>query len=273
MTELTLHKEAKQAQYFTEALNDAVGLDMIAIEAGEFLMGSPEEEADRQSAEGPQHYVQVPAFFIGRYPITQAQWQVMADPSRQINRELKSSPSRFKGDDLPVEQVSWLDAVEFCDRLSAQTKRAYRLPSEAEWEYACRAGTTTPFYYGHTITPELGNYNQKYSYNNGPTSQSSGQTTPVGQYAYPNAWGLSDIHGNVWEWCADHWYSNYDGAPTDGSAWLNENVKENKSRVLRGGSWLNNPQGCRSAYRYLFIARVSNGNIGFRVVVCAPGIL
>jgi formylglycine-generating enzyme required for sulfatase activity len=157
MAELPLHKAAKQVQYFTETLSDSVGLDMIAIEAGEFLMGSPEGEADRRSPESPQHRVQISGFFMGRYPITQEQWRVMADPSRQINRELKADPSRFKGNTLPVEQVNWFGAVEFCARLSKQTQREYRLPSEAEWEYACRAGTTTPFYYGGTLTPELAN--------------------------------------------------------------------------------------------------------------------
>jgi formylglycine-generating enzyme required for sulfatase activity len=261
MAELTLQKEAKQARYFTEPIGK-VGLDMIFVEGGEFPMGSPEDEPELYDDEGPQHLVQVPAFFMGRYPITQAQWRVVVETIPQVNQELNPDPSEFKGENLPVEQVTWFDAVEFCDRLSAHTKRQYRLPSEAEWEYACRAGTTTPFYYGSTITPDLANYDSEV-----------GQTTPVGQYAYPNAWGLSDMHGNVWEWCADHWDGNYEGAPTDGSAWLDEGAETDAERVIRGGSWDYNPGYCRSACRNSCIPRVTGNVLGFRVVCIAPRIL
>jgi formylglycine-generating enzyme required for sulfatase activity len=261
MAELTLQKEAKQAHYFTEALGK-VGLDMIFVEGDKFQMGSREDEPERYGDEGPQHLVQVPAFFMGRYPITQAQWRVVAERIPQVNQELNPKPSEFKGDNLPVEQVNWFDAVEFCDRLSAHTKRQYRLPSEAEWEYACRAGTKTAFYYGSTITPELANYDSEVS-----------QTTPVGQYVYPNAWGLSDMHGNVWEWCADHWHEDYEEAPTDGSAWLDEGAEPDARRLGRGGSWGDLPQNCRSAYRSDGIPRVAYSGIGFRVVCLAPRIL
>jgi formylglycine-generating enzyme required for sulfatase activity len=261
MAELTLQKEAKQARYFTESIGK-VGLDMIFVEGGEFPMGSPEDDPGRHGDEGPQHLVQVPAFFMGRYPITQAQWRVVAETIPQVNQELNPDPSKFKGENLPVEQVTWFDAVEFCARISAHTKRQYSLPSEAEWEYACRAGTTSPFYYGSTITPELANYGSEV-----------GQTTPVGQYTYPNAWGLSDMHGNVWEWCADHWHEDYEEAPTDGSAWLDEDAEPGTGRVGRGGSWDYLPQDCRSACRIIDLPRGTNLIIGFRVVCIAPRIL
>jgi formylglycine-generating enzyme required for sulfatase activity len=264
MVELTLQKAAKQARYFTEQLGSKqlsqVGLDMILVEGGEFLMGSPEDEPKRHNDEGPQHLVQVPTFFMGRYPITQAQWRLVAETMPQVKQELQPDPSGFKGENFPVKQVTWFDAVEFCARLSAQTKQQYRLPSEAEWEYACRAGTTTAFYYGSTITTELANYDGKV-----------GQTTPMGQYAYPNAFGLCDMQGNVWEWCADHWHDSYEGAPMDGSAWLNETAESHTSRVIRGGSWFSFPPYCRSASRIDSDPRGSNGDVGFRVVCIAPG--
>jgi formylglycine-generating enzyme required for sulfatase activity len=272
MPQLILYKEAKQATYFTEILGD-VGLDMISIEAGEFLMGSADEEIDRADDEGPQHKVQVPAFFMSRYPVTQAQWRFVAETLPQINQTLEADPSEFKGDDLPVESVRWHDAVEFCDRLSIHTRRQYRLPSEAEWEYACRAGTTTPFYYGQTITPDLAAYNHEYSYQDGPTGVSLSQTTTVGQYAYPNAWGLSDMHGNVFEWCVDDWHDNYENAPADGSAWTDETAESTSRKVIRGGSWNSNPQNCRSAFRSYSFARVTNNYIGFRIVYVPPRIL
>jgi formylglycine-generating enzyme required for sulfatase activity len=268
MPQLTLYKEPKQAIYFTEMLGD-VALDMISIEAGEFLMGSPEEEVDRHDDEGPQHKVRVPAFFMGRYPVTQSQWHFVATLP-PINQELKTDPSEFKGNELPVETVSWHDAVEFCDRLSAHTKRQYRLPSEAEWEYACRAGTITPFYYGQTITPELAAYSHEYSYQNGSTGEPLSQTTTVGQYAYPNAWGLSDMHGNVYEWCADDWHDNYENAPADGSVWIDETAETAARRVMRGGSWNSIPQLSRSAYRSN--TRETLVIIGFRIVCVPPRI-
>ena len=162
--------------------------------------------------------------------------------SPKLNRELKADPSRFKGDNRPVEQVTWFDAVEFCQRLSQYTKRNYRLPSEAEWEYACRAGTTTPFHFGETITSELANYNAESTYGDAPKGESRGETTEVGSFGVANGFGLYDMHGNVYEWCADQYHDNYEGAPTDGSAWIEEiNDNDNHSRLLRGGSWYFNP--------------------------------
>ena len=267
MADLLLRPENRQASYFTERLADGADLQMILVPSGEFQMGSPESEPDRSDDEGPQHSVNILAFFMGRYPITQAQWRFVAGLP-QVEQELNPDPSRFKGNSLPVETVSWYAATEFCTRLSAHTKRTYRLPSEAEWEYACRAGTTTPFYFGAMITPEVVNYNGNYTYNNSPKGEYRETTTPVDHFEFANAWGLSDMHGNVYEWCEDHWHSNYEGAPTDGSAWLSEN--EDAARVRRGGSWYSNPVYCRSAYRGSSYPRASNDIIGFRIVCSSP---
>lgn len=165
-----------------------------------------------------QHRVSLPAFYLGQHPVTQAQWRAVAHLP-PVNLELNPDPAHFKGEHRPVEQVSWYEAVEFCHRLSQHTGKLYRLPSEAEWEYACRAGSTTPFYFGETITPELANYNGNYSYGPGPKGEYRAQATPVGSFGV-NPWGLADMHGNVFEWCQDLWHPSYDGAPRDGSAWV-----------------------------------------------------
>ena len=186
---------------------------------------------------------------------------------QQVNLALNPVPSHFKGDTLPVEQVSWYEAVEFCDRLTAQTDRPYRLPSEAEWEYACRAGTTTPFHFGKTLTTEVANYDGNYTYTDGPEGKYRKTTTAVDQFEIANAFGLSDMHGNVDEWCQDH-YEEYDQAPTDGSALTTEDREA--SRVLRGGSWDSYPWFCRSAYRDLTLPDYRDTYIGFRVSCSAP---
>ena len=274
---LTLQRRRQAVQFFVEPLNEEVGMEMMLIPAGTFLMGSPEDELDRRDSESPQHEVNVATCFMGKYPVTQAQWRVIA-AMPQVNRSLEPDPSRFKGDKRPVERVSWLDAVEFCDRLSTHTHRKYCLPTEAEWEYACRAGTTTPFHFGETITTELANYrgtdNEERklsgSYGRGPKGEYRKETTPVDQFGIANAFGLCDMHGNVYEWCQDHWHSNYEGAPTDGSAWLNEFENNNHARVRRGGSWHGIPRNCRSAYRHYVSPDLSNDVIGFRVVCRAP---
>jgi len=162
--------------------------------------------------------------------------------------------------------------VEFCDRLSQQTGKNYRLPSEAEWEYACRAGTTTPFHFGETISPKYANYDGRTVYgDNGFEGEYREQTTPVGSFGVANRFGLSDMHGNVWEWCTDHWHENYDNAPTDGSAWVTDGNSDR--RVLRGGSWGNDPEGCRSAYRARNDPADTYDFYGFRVVSSASRIL
>jgi formylglycine-generating enzyme required for sulfatase activity len=264
MAELTILRQPRSTQFFQQDLSSKVNLEMVLIPGGTFLMGSPKDELDNFDEEQPQHQVTVPTFFMGRYPVIQAQWRAVAKLP-QVDRSLKVNPSSFKGDRRPVEQVSWDDATEFCLRLSRHTKRTYRLPSEAEWEYACRAGTTTPFHFGETITPDVANYSSENIYGRGFARESIGATTPVDRYGIANAFGLCDMHGNVWEWCLDHWHNNYEGAPIDGSAWLSQE----ESRVLRGGSWFNDPGSCRSACRDVITAVYRDYVIGFRVV-CVP---
>ncbi len=260
-------KTRGQAYRFLEELGADISLEMVAIPSGRFLMGSPEDELSRIDSEGPQHEVTVAGFLMGRYPVTQAQWRVVA-AMPQVDCELKAEPSGFKGADRPVENVSWEDAVEFCKRLSNDTGRLYRLPSEAEWEYACRAGTKTPFHVGETLTTEVANYNGGYTYGNGPKGKYREQTTSVTEFKIANAFGLSDMHGNVWEWCQDIWHDNYRGAPTDGSAWMVDG--NNSRRVLRGGSWISLPEFCRSACRILRSARLPLQLYRFSSCECAP---
>jgi formylglycine-generating enzyme required for sulfatase activity len=195
-----------------------------------------------------------------------------------------------------VEQVSWEDAVEYCDRLSRHTQKQYQLPTEAQWEYACRAGTTTPFHFGETIMTEVANYrgtdNKEYewsgSYGTGPKGLYREETTPVDYFEIANTFGLCDMHGNVWEWCADHWHDNYEGAPTDGTAWLIDDKEINREetnrdrekgeeedekelrRILRGGSWDVYPRVCRAATRSFYPPEGRNYYVGFRVCCAAP---
>ncbi|MGB3509496.1 MAG: bifunctional serine/threonine-protein kinase/formylglycine-generating enzyme family protein [Microcoleaceae cyanobacterium] len=252
-----ISRSQHQAQVMTENLGKGVSLEMVKIPGGRFIMGSPETEAERFDDESPQHYVDVPEFFMGKYPVTQAQWEAV----------MGNNPSRFKGANRPVERVSWNDATEFCQKLSQITGKKYSLPSESQWEYACRAGTSTPFYFGETITSELVNYRGTSTYADAPKGIFPGETTDVGIFP-PNAFGLYDMHGNVWERCQDVWHDNYNGAPTDGSAWLDGNKN---SSPVRGGSWYTNPITCRSAYRNDYDGRDDPyDNIGFRIV-CVGG--
>jgi formylglycine-generating enzyme required for sulfatase activity len=265
--EWVIERQQQQAYRLIEILPGDILLEMVIIPGGTFLMGSPPNEPERSKSEGPQHQVTVPTFCMGRYPITQAQWRAVVTLP-QIERGLNPDPARFKGDTCPVEKVSWYDAVEFCARLSAHVERAYRLPSEAEWEYACRAGTTTPFHFGNTLTSELANYNRNFAYESGPKGQYRRKTNPVDHFGIANSFGLTDMHGNVREWCQDRWHSNYEGATTDGSAWLQGG--DASRRVRRGGSWISLPRNCRSAYRYFNSARYRNDTFGFRVCCAAP---
>ncbi|MEP0950119.1 MULTISPECIES: formylglycine-generating enzyme family protein [Cyanophyceae] len=266
-SEWEILRQEQQAYRLQEPLPGIAPLEMVSIPRGTFLMGSPDKEPERIEREGPQHEVIVPSFFMGRYLVTQAQWRVVA-AMPQVERELMTDPSQFKGNNRPVECVTWYDAVEFCARLSAHTGRQYRLPTEAEWEYACRAGTTTPFHFGKTISPELANYDAKSTYADGPIGKSQQKTTPIYHFGIANAFGLSDMHGNVFEWCQDYLHDNYEGAPIDGSAWI---AGGNASRrVLRGGSWFNLPWNCRSAYRDGYGPGDDDNYIGFRVCCSAP---
>ena len=314
---------------------EGLELAMVRLPAGEFVMGSPPEEPERSEDEGPRRRVTLGEFLMGRTPITQAQWRVVArwEPpaGERWQRNLDPEPSHFQPekrrgaekprkaprraqpkevsgmlgsdaplegeettDQRPVECVSWDDAMEFCrrlnSRLGAGAGRTYTLPSEAQWEYACRAGTTTPFAFGKTLTSELANYKASYTYEDGPKGNDREQTTPVGMFP-ANAWGLQDMHGNVWEWCLDYWHVSYEGAPTDGSAWhiqetaldlgkgevspangvesRMEDIKMGLLRMLRGGSWGRDPRVCRSAYRSRLSWSDVGSGVGFRVV-CLP---
>jgi len=282
-------------EYFTEELGNGIGLEMVAIPGGKFMMGTESREIERLvkkynreyfKEEKPQHEVTVQAFWMGKYSITQAQYQEV----------MGKNPSSSKGDERPVEQVSWQDAVKFCQRLSKQTRKEYRLPTEAEWEYACRAGTTTAFHFGETVTSNLANYCSNDAYVNEKKGEYRGRTIPVGSFP-PNVFSLYDMHGNVWEWCEDDWHGSYHNAPKDGTAWL-EDIHSNRisvrqfslrkmsqhlidrllkrkslsknsnKKVIRGGSWVSFPLGCRSAVRLNFSRNARGGNLGFRVV-CA----
>jgi formylglycine-generating enzyme required for sulfatase activity len=272
-----------------EELAPGVDLQLVEIPAGTFVMGSPAGEEGRDvykngTAEWKnlaavagkdveaQRQVTVPACWLGRFPITQAQWRVVAGWPR-LERELDPDPARFKGADWPVEQVSWEEALEFCRRLSRSTGRAYSLPSEALWEWACRAGTTTPFHFGATLSPEVANFRASVTYGDGPKGEFREHTTPVGLFP-ANAWGLHDLHGNVLEWCLDRWHPSPRHGPSDGRPWLEpspEVPSEGRDlRLLRGGSWFNEPHICRSAYRNSNHPGNRNDNVGFRVCCLPP---
>jgi formylglycine-generating enzyme required for sulfatase activity len=257
-----VNRRTEQCWGYVEDLGGAT-LEMVEVPGGEFLMGSPANEAERHIDEGLQHRVRVPGFAMGKYEVTQAQWRAVAKWPK-VKIDLNPDPANFKGDNLPVEQVRWEEAVEFCERLKRQTGRAYRLPTEAEWEYATRAGTTTPFAFGPTVTPDIVNYNGNYSYGAAEKGSYRQKTVPVGSLGVANAFGLFDLHGNVYEWCQDVWHESYNSAPTDGSAWL---IGGNSSqRVLRGGSWFSESWSCRSADRESLAPGDIYPLIGMRVV-------
>ena len=250
-----IQRQPRVARYFTEDLGNGVKLEMAAIPGGTFMMGSPENEEGRSDDESPQHQVTVPSFFMGKYPVTQAQYEAI----------MGTNPSHFKGENRPVERVNWNDAVKFCKLLSQRTGKNYTLPSEAQWEYACRAGTTTPFYFGESITPDLVNYNGDDPYGYASQGEYRRQTTDVGSFPR-NAFGLYDMHGNVWEWCLDNWVDSYNNAPTNGSA-VTSSIK---LKLLRGGSWYNDSENCRSAYRNN--SNLGNGNYNFGIRVVCSGV-
>ncbi len=242
-----------QAEFFTENLGNGVVLEMVKIPGGKFMMGSPENEDGGQETERPQHQVTIPSFFMGKFAITQEQYKAI----------MGTNPSHFSGAKRPVERVSWHDAVNFCAKISQKTGKYYHLPSEAEWEYACRAGTITPFHFGETITTDLVNYyNGNYTYGSAPKGQNREQTTNVGSFP-ANQFGLYDMHGLVWEWCQDNWHFNYNGAPSNGDAWIDNDYNY---RLLRGGAWYFDPHYCRSAYRDRGSPVSGSNYVGFRVV-------
>ena len=251
------------AKLYTESLGDWQTLSLVSVPQGKFVMGGAVTEKGSSDRERPLHLVDVSDFFIGEYPVTQTQWRKVAQMP-QIKRKLKREPSHFKGNNRPVESVSWLEAQEFCDRLSAYTGKQYRLPSEAEWEYACRGNSTAPFAYGETLTSELADYASTYAYAEETGKAYRQGTTEVGSFM-PNAFGLYDLHGNVREWCADPWHENYHRAPSNSKDWQKEG--DLAWRTLRGGSWANKPSHCRSAHRSGYPEDLLNRAIGFRVAM------
>lgn len=264
----------RTAALWVELLHDGIELELVHIPGGTFIMGALPTEEGWQPGQSPPHEVTIAPFWLSRTPITQVQWSAIASLPA-IQRRLSPNPSCFSGANRPVEQVSWEEAIEFCARLSAFSQRSYRLPSEAEWEYACRAGTQTPFHFGETITTDLANYSginweydgrlcSKGCYGRGPLGCDRRETTDVGYFGVANAFGLLDMHGLVREWCADPWHDNYDNAPADGSVW--RETGDPILRVLRGGSWNGSPRVCRSAFRSRAAQASNLYDIGFRVV-------
>ena len=236
-----IHREQGSAQQYIEELGSGVTLEMVYVPEGTFLMGSPEREKGRYDNEGPQHQVTVSSFFLGKYPVIQEQWKTVTG----------KNPFEFTGANHPIETVSWNEAMEFCRQLSEKTGHTYRLPTEAEWEYACRAGRTTAYYFGEAVTTELVNYQSEYK-----------GTTEIGRFS-PNAFGLYDMHGNVWEWCAD-WYDKdyYAQSPEKDP----RGPASGSDRVIRGGFWDGDARLVRAACRNWDAPVLRSFGIGFRLV-------
>ena len=227
----------------------AITIEMVSIPGGSFTMGSSNLDDD----EGPVHTVRIGAFRMSKYEITQSQWQSVTG----------DNPGQFKGDDLPVETVSWDDVQAFIRKLNQQTGQHFRLPSESEWEYASKAGSTTNYPWGNAASHEYANYGKDKCCDGHVSGKDQWvNTAPVGSFQ-PNAFGLHDMHGNVWEWVQDCWNISYDGSPVDGSAWLSGIC--GSARILRGGSWGNIPRDVRSANRHRGSASYRSNDIGFRL--------
>ena len=239
-----------KAEQLTEDLGDGVQLDMIVIPSGIFQMGSLPHYGSIE--EQPRHLVKIKSFMLGKFLVTQEQWKAVIG---------KMPPCRFKGDKLPIERATWKDAEKFCQKLSSKTGRNYHLPSESQWEYACHAGTSTAFSFGETLTTEVANYVGEHIYREEPRGIYFHATNEGGKFP-PNAFGLYDMHGNLWEWCADNWLDDYSSSPRDDSAYQDVH---SKYRVARGGSWHEPPQNCRSASRLRVLQTEAEEFIGFRV--------
>lgn len=222
--------------------------DLVLIPGGNFLMGPTPENKTREN-ELPQHLVKIQSFLMGKYLITQEQWEATTKLSK-VNIELNSHPSCLKGDNLPVESITWEEALEFCNRLSIFTGLNITLPSESQWEYACRAGTTTRYYCGDNpnLDLKLANYD-------------SFRINPTDSYS-PNPWGLYDMYGKVGEWCLDDWHPNYEGAPIDDRPWLDYSTMK---KVVRGGSWDCYIPKCSSASRKYQFFNYPSSTLGFRI--------
>jgi formylglycine-generating enzyme required for sulfatase activity len=243
----SISSQQKQNYFFSEYLSDDTLLEMVYVPSGAFIMGS-EDYYNEQ----PPHLVNVSEFHVSKYPIAQSQYQAL----------MGKNPSFFQGGDLlPVENVSWNDAQKFCQNLSDKTGNKYRLLSESEWEYACRAGTNTSFSYGDVITSQLANFSDGYIYREQSKTAYHRQTTVVGSFP-ANNFGLHDLHGNVWEWCQDTWHNNYQGSPPTSSIWESG---DSSCKVLRGGSWLSDAWFCRSTNRSFLSPESKNYSVGFRV--------
>ncbi len=231
------------------------GMQMIWVPAGSFQMGSPLSEKEREEDEGPLHVVTLDGFWMGKYPVTQGEWL----------KVMGSNPSRFKnGVNYPVEYVSWKDAQSYIKKFNQLVDGKYRfaLPTEAQWEYACRAGTATPFYFGENLTTDQANYNGHFSYTDGPEGIYREKTTPVGTFA-ANSFGIHDMHGNVWEWCQDRYAGAFDSTDVNNPKGPSSGV----SRVLRGGCWNDGAWICRSAYRNLSTPGSRHSYTGFRLTM------
>jgi eukaryotic-like serine/threonine-protein kinase len=249
-------KEQQMGNELTLDLGNKITLKLVLIPAGKFLMGSPKDEKLRNDDDETQHEVVITnPFFMGIYAVTQEQYEAVVG----------KNPSYLKRATNPVGCVSWDDATKFCKKLSQKTEKGVSLPTEAQWEDACRAGTTTPFNTGETISTEQANYDGNSVYGNGQKGTYRKATIAVGSFK-PNDFGLFDMHGNVWEWCAD-WYAKdyYANSPKTDP----QGPATGQLHILRGGSWLYDPWNCRSACRFGYGPGTRGVNIGFRVVVAA----
>jgi len=241
---------AARAEEAAKEITNSIGMKLVWIPPGSFTMGSPNGEPERKGDENPHKVTLTKGYYMGAYPVTQDQWQAI----------MGKNPARFKGKNLPIENVSWIDSQEFLEKLSKKEEKKYRLPTEAEWEYACRAGTTTAFSFGNSLAMSQANYDFSTPYPGGKASTPLKKTTPVDHYP-PNKWGLYDMHGNVYNWCAD-WYGPYpSGDVTDPKG-----PASGTERVMRGGSFVSRGSNLRSACRNPYEPIYRIYNVGFRFV-------
>ena len=252
---------------FPVDLGGGAAIEVVRIPGGSYERGSPPDEAGRFTDESPVMTVTVPEFYLSRYEVTRAQWRAVAAMAK-VEIDLPADPAGPGDDQLPVDNVTWAQATEFCARLSRHARRPFRLPSESEWEYACRAGTATPFAFGPTLSPEVANYDSSVAYGKGPARPGRGAPVAVGRLGLANAFGLSDMHGSVWEWCLGVYHDTWEGGPTDGSAWTTGG--DARVRVCRGGAWNSLAADCRSASRNAVGVYDSPASVGLRVAMGGP---
>jgi len=289
---LAVSTEVVEVAVWRLPLPGGIPLELVKIPAWEGLIGSTAAEAgrdgygNRPECEGndveAQRWVTLTEFAIARYPISQEQWNAVA--MLEIQKfEIPLDPASTKGKNLPVEMVTWWEVSEWCARLNfylvdklGEGSLQVMLPSECQWEVACRAGSSSPFHFGATIDSTWANYDSNYIYGGGKKGRFLNKASAVGDYGLVNPWGLADMHGNVWEWCADLWHPSLLGAPRDGRAWLEPAADYSevhpKRRLLRGGCWSSYPVSCRAAYRNSMHLDLRNSYVGFRVCCPAPAI-